>query len=128
MAARMEKRKAPQHDQRGVRDSWLDKAAERLTGLFVINGRAYDTYRQSWVATTAPAYVAAGREPLVDPLDSLQKLVDQCTPDQRQRLEAIGALAGGRVAPGRVSERDAGAAPLFSPDEPIRPPLPPPRP
>ena len=46
---------------KALRDIWFDKLRERLTGLFKINGKLHDTYRQSWVATIAPAYVEAGR-------------------------------------------------------------------
>ena len=61
MAAQMQNPRAPEHDNKALRDIWFDKLRERLTGLFLINGKMYDTYRQSWVATITPAYVAAGR-------------------------------------------------------------------
>ncbi len=75
----------------------VDKLRERLLGLiFVpgaalsaaeqptleeilagrINGRLYDTYRQSWVASPEQAYVAAGNLPLQTELSHLQDLLD----------------------------------------------------
>jgi malate synthase len=75
----------------------IDKVRERLLGLiFVpeeplpagqqptleeilagrIKGRLYDAYRQSWVASPEPAYVAAGNEPLRVPVTQLQAILD----------------------------------------------------
>ena len=75
----------------------IDKLRERLLGLMfvpdgplpagqqptleeIISGRAkgrlYDAYRQSWVASPEPAYVAAGNGPLQAPETRLQALVD----------------------------------------------------
>jgi len=75
----------------------IDKLRERLLGLvFVadaatgggqpptlddilanrVKGRLYDAYRQSWVASPEPAYVAAGNVPLQAPVTELQKILD----------------------------------------------------
>jgi malate synthase len=73
----------------------IDKLRERLLGLIFVpdgdvqgqptldeilsgraSGRLYDAYRQSWVASPEPAYVAAGNAPLRAPLEQLQKIVD----------------------------------------------------
>ena len=75
----------------------VDKLRERLLGLmFVpdeslsaerqvtlddilagrIKGRLYDAYRQSWVASPEPAYVAAGNGPLRAPVAKLQILLE----------------------------------------------------
>ena len=73
----------------------VDKLRERLLGLMFVpdsvataqvtldeivsgrvKGRLYDTYRQSWVASPEPAYVAAGNRPLQVPLAELQALLD----------------------------------------------------
>ena len=75
----------------------IDKLRERLLGLIFIpgqalaeghqptleeivdhrvNGRLYDAYRQSWVASPEPAYVAAGNGPLRAAVSELQKFVD----------------------------------------------------
>ena len=114
MAAQMQNPRAPQHDSKALRDIWFDKLRERLTGLFVINGTRHDTYRQSWVATVAPAYVAAGREPLVADFNDLQRIVDQATPDERARLESLGLLKDGKPAPMDVAESDLTVEKLWS--------------
>lgn len=75
----------------------IDKLRERLLGLmFVaeqpvggnqppsledmlagrIQGRLYDAYRQSWVASPESAYVAAGNLPLQASVDALQAIID----------------------------------------------------
>ncbi len=117
MAAQMQNPRAPQNDPKALRDIWFDKLRERLTGLFLIDGTLYDTYRQSWVATIAPEYVAAGREPLVTDFDQLQSVVDKATDEERARLEALGVLKNGRIAPLVLSERDVTVDKLFSEDE-----------
>jgi len=74
-----------------------DKLRERLLGLMFVpddarsigaevtledilagrvKGRLYDAYRQSWVASPEPAYVAAGNAPLRVPLAELQTMLD----------------------------------------------------
>jgi malate synthase len=76
----------------------VDKLRERLLGLAFlpeqslaagqaptlgdilagrVKGRLYDAYRQSWVASPEPAYVAAGNTPLRTPLGELQSLLDR---------------------------------------------------
>jgi malate synthase len=116
MAAQMQNPGAPENDAKALRDIWFDKLRERLTGLFTINGTKYDTYRQSWVATVAPAYVDAGREPLVTDADQLQAVVDQLRPDEKKRLEDLGLLKGGQIAPMELSEADLSVEKLFSED------------
>ncbi|MBZ5629604.1 MAG: malate synthase, partial [Acidobacteriia bacterium] len=74
----------------------IDKIRERLIGLMFVperplaggnptlgdildgrvNGALYDAYRQSWVASPEPAYVAAGNEPLRLPVAQLQARID----------------------------------------------------
>jgi len=73
----------------------IDKLRERLLGLIFVpddssaaaptlqdildgrvKGRLYDAYRQSWVASPEPAYVAAGNEPLRLPVAQLQARLD----------------------------------------------------
>ena len=75
----------------------IDKLRERLLGLVFIpegplpaesrptleeilagrvKGRLYDSYRQSWVASPEPAYVAAGNIPLQVSVEKLQATVD----------------------------------------------------
>src|SRR5260370_23830115 len=54
----------------------IDKLRERLLGLTSFNGRLYDAYRQSWVASPESAYVAAGNAPLQASAGDLQKILD----------------------------------------------------
>src|SRR5438128_3534995 len=75
----------------------IDKLRERLLGLIFVpesapaageqpalddilagrvKGRLYDAYRQSWVASPEPPYVAAGNGPLQAPLSELQSIID----------------------------------------------------
>jgi malate synthase len=114
MAAQMQNPGAPENDAKALRDIWFDKLRERLTGLFNINGKVYDTYRQSWVATIAPAYVDAGREPLVTEVDHLQAVVDKLRPDEKKRLEDLKLLKDGKIAPMTLSEADLTPEKLFS--------------
>src|SRR5208337_1232846 len=41
-----------------------------------VKGRLYDAYRQSWVASPEPAYVAAGNKPLQVDVTQLQAILD----------------------------------------------------
>jgi malate synthase len=115
----------------------VDKLRERLLGLVFVpesagtarptlddvlagraKGRLYDCYRQSWVASPEPEYVAAGNGPLRVPLGELQALLDRpletvevsgkpvpttasgLSPAERALLQSRGVLdAGGRITP-----------------------------
>jgi malate synthase len=115
MAAQMQNPRAPENDGKALRDIWFDKLRERLTGLFSINGTLHDTYRQSWVATVSPAYVAAGRAALVSDYQDLQRIVDETTPDERGRLESLGLIKDGRITPLELTEQDLTVDKLWSP-------------
>jgi malate synthase len=115
MAAQMQNPRAPENDSKALRDIWFDKLRERLTGLFVINGKSYDTYRQSWVATVARDYVAAGRESLVSDYSDLQPIVDKTTPQEKERLEGLGLIKNGKISPMELSESDLTVEKLWSP-------------
>jgi malate synthase len=117
MAAQMQNPRAPENDAKALRDIWFDKLRERLTGLFTINGTLYDTYRQSWVATVSPDYVEAGKESLGVEYTRLQSVVDKLTPEERGRLEGLGVLRNGKIAPLELSESDLTVEKLFSTDE-----------
>jgi malate synthase len=116
MAAQMQNPRLPENDSKALRDIWFDKLRERVTGLLRIEGELYDSYRQSWVATVTPEYVSAGREPLVCDLERLQQLVDSTTADERARLEALGLVKAGKVAPLELREADLSPDKLFSAD------------
>ena len=85
------------HNPVTLRAIKIDKLRERLIGLvFVpgatpapgrrftlgeilhgdVQGRLYDTYRQSWVASPDATYVAAGNAPLRAPIEELQGMID----------------------------------------------------
>ena len=114
MAAQMQNPQAPENDPKALRDIWFDKLRERLTGLFKIDGRIHDTYRQSWVATITPSYVEAGREALVTDVNDLQGVVDKLKPEEKKRLEDLGLLKDGTIAPLELSEADLTPEKLFS--------------
>jgi malate synthase len=114
MAAQMQNPRAPENDPKALRDIWIDKLRERLTGLFRIDGKVYDTYRQSWVATVQKEYVGAGKEPLVTDLAHLQAVVDKATQDERDRLEALGLLKGGKIQPLELTAADLTVEKLFA--------------
>jgi len=114
----------------------IDKLRERMLGLIFVpdqplpagqqptlaeilaqrvKGRLYDAYRQSWVASPEPDYVAAGNAPLRAHVEQLQAILDapQATvmvkdkpvptvasglsQAERAVLESRGLLQGGRV-------------------------------
>jgi malate synthase len=117
----------------------VDKLRERLLGLMLVSekplgagqqttlddvltgrvkARLYDAYRQSWVASPEPAYVAAGNTPLRTPLPQLQALLDAplqtvdvngkpvptvgsgLSDTERRLLQSRGLLdAGGKITP-----------------------------
>ena len=114
MAAQMQNPRAPENDAKALRDIWFDKLRERLTGLLRIDGKLFDTYRQSWVATVQRDYVQAGREPLETDFAELQQVVDKLTPDERGRLEALRLLENGRIKPLELTAADITVEKLFS--------------
>jgi malate synthase len=86
-----------QYNPLALRAMVVDKIRERLLGLIFVpeeplpagrqptleeilagglKGRLYDTYRQSWVASPEPAYVAAGNAPLQASMTQLQAILD----------------------------------------------------
>ena len=94
----------------------IDKMRERLLGLIFIpaqklapgqqptlqeilagrvKGHLYDAYRQSWVASPEPAYVAAGNGPLRAPASELQKLIDAPRETADVKGRAVPTVASG---------------------------------
>ncbi|HVI74202.1 MAG TPA: malate synthase [Anaeromyxobacteraceae bacterium] len=127
----------------------IDKLRERVLGLMFVpeaplggrqptlaeildrqvKGRLYDAYRQSWVASPEPEYVAAGNTPLQADVRDLQAIVDApravvdvkgkpvptvasgLSEAERTLLQSRGLLdAQGRITPA-VLEREAFATP-----------------
>jgi malate synthase len=115
--------KATEANNTAINGMWFDKLRERLTGLIEIDGREYDAYRQSWVATVDKEYVEAGAEPLQARRDELQSLVDRAshekgwalTDAQRKTLIDLGLLdARGKVRVHKISAADLTVEKLFS--------------
>ena len=94
----------------------VDKLRERLLGLMFVpddplsigrqvtldeilegrvKGRLYDAYRQSWVASPEPAYVAAGNGPLRAPVSELQAVVDAPRETVDANGKAVPTVASG---------------------------------
>jgi malate synthase len=95
----------------------VDKLRERLLGLMFapeeplpagqptlddilagrVKGRLYDAYRQSWVASPEPAYVAAGNAPLRAPVTQLQAILDAPAETVDVKGKAVPTVASGLV-------------------------------
>ena len=94
----------------------IDKLRERMLGLMFIpdaplppgsaptledilagraKGRLYDAYRQSWVASPEPAYVAAGNKPLQAPAAQLQSIIDAARETVDVKGKAVPAVSSG---------------------------------
>jgi malate synthase len=101
----------------------IDKVRERLLGLvFVpeeplpagqqptldeilagrVKGRLYDAYRQSWVASPEPAYVAAGNAPLRVPVTQLQAILDAPRQTVDVKDKPVPTVASGLVEAERL--------------------------
>ena len=96
----------------------IDKLRERMLGLMFmpeeslphgqptledilagrVKGRLYDAYRQSWVASPEPAYVAAGNVPLRVPLAELQAMLDAPQETVDVNGKPVPTVASGLVA------------------------------
>jgi len=96
----------------------IDKLRERLLGLIFVpeqslaggqhptlediltnrvKGRLYDAYRQSWVASPEPAYVAAGNAPLRASVAELQAIVEAPRETVDVKGRAVPTVASGLV-------------------------------
>jgi len=94
----------------------IDKLRERMLGLIFVpdqpldagqqptlediltkrvKGRLYDAYRQSWVASPEPAYVAAGNVPLQTAVEGLQKLIDAPRDTTRVKDQSVPTVNSG---------------------------------
>jgi len=112
----------------------VDKLRERLLGLMSIDGKLYDAYRQSWVASPEAAYVAAGNAPLQVSIDELQAMLDAprettdvngkpvptvksgLADSERQLLQSRGVLsAEGKIVPRELKDLDAPEK-IFTPE------------
>ena len=107
-----------QYNPLALRAMVIDKLRERLLGLIFIpeeplpageqptleeilagevKGRLYDTYRQSWVASPEPSYVAAGNEPLQAPVTQLQAILDAPPEEVDVKGQSVPTVASGLV-------------------------------
>ncbi len=105
------------YNQVAMRAVVIDKLRERLLGLMFVpdasipagevtledilagraKGRLYDGYRQSWVASPEPAYVAAGNGPLRVPVAELQAVLDAPGETMDANGKAVPTVASGLV-------------------------------
>jgi malate synthase len=105
-----------QYNPLALRAMVIDKIRERLLGLIFVpeeplpagqqptledilaggvKGRLYDTYRQSWVASPEPAYVAAGNAPLQAPVAQIQAILDAPPEDVDVKGKRVPTVASG---------------------------------
>jgi malate synthase len=94
----------------------IDKLRERMLGLIFVpdgalpagqpptlddilskrvKGHLYDAYRQSWVASPEPDYVAAGNVPLRAPITQLQTILDAPKETVKVKDQAVPAVSSG---------------------------------
>jgi malate synthase len=111
-----------QYNPVALRAIVIDKLRERLLGLIFlpaeplpagpgptletilagrVKGRLYDAYRQSWVASPEPAYVAAGNAPLRAAVGELQGIVDAPRETTDVKGNPVASAASGLVDPER---------------------------
>ena len=76
------------------------KKIQKKAWLIILNGKLYDAYHQSWVATPEADYVRAGARPLQAKLEELEGLVQELSPDHRALLQNLGLTdADGKITP-----------------------------
>jgi malate synthase len=117
----------------------MDKLRERLLGLMFVpdqplpagqqplledilagrvKGRLYDAYRQSWVASPEPEYVAAGNDPLRAQVKDLQAIVDAPRASVDVKGKPVPTVASGLTEAERALMQSRG---LLSPQGKITP-------
>jgi malate synthase len=117
----------------------IDKLRERLLGLMFmpqgslpaghqptledilsgrVKGRLYDAYRQSWVASPEPAYVAAGNAPLRAPVTQLQAILDAPSETLDVKGKPVPTVASGLIDAERALLQSRG---LLNPQGKITP-------
>jgi len=106
-----------------LRGMVIDKIRERLLGLIFVpeaklpegrqptleeilaggvKGRLYDAYRQSWVASPEPSYVAAGNTPLQTSVTQLQAILDAPQQEVQVKGKPVPTVASGLVEAERL--------------------------
>ncbi len=117
----------------------IDKLRERLLGLMFVpeeplpagqqptledilakrvQGRLYDAYRQSWVASPETAYVAAGNQPLQAPVTQVQAILDAPRETVDVKGKPVPTVASGLVDSERLLLQSRG---LLNPQGRITP-------
>jgi len=117
----------------------IDKLRERLLGLMFVpeeplpagqqptledilakrvQGRLYDAYRQSWVASPETAYVAAGNQPLRAPVTQVQAMLDAPQETVDVKGKPVPTVASGLVDSERLLLQSRG---LLNPQGKITP-------
>src|SRR5256712_11384935 len=117
----------------------IDKLRERLLGLMFVpeeplpagqqptledilakrvQGRLYDAYRQSWVASPETAYVAAGNAPLRAPVAQVQAILDAPRETVEVKGKPVPTVASGLVDSERLLLQSRG---LLNPQGKITP-------
>ena len=112
-----------QYNPLALRAMVIDKVRERLLGLIFVpeeqlpadrhptleeilaggvKGRLYDAYRQSWVASPDPSYVAAGNAPLQAPVTQLQAILDAPPQEVDVKNKPVPTVASGLVEAERL--------------------------
>jgi malate synthase len=128
-----------QYNPLALRAMVIDKIRERLLGLIFVpekqlpagrqptleeilaggvKGRLYDAYRQSWVASPDPAYVAAGNAPLQAPVTQLQAILDALPQKVKVKDKSVPTVASGLVEAERLLLKSCG---LLNPEGKITP-------
>jgi malate synthase len=128
-----------QYNPLALRGMVIDKIRERLLGLIFLSeeplplarpptleeilagevkGRLYDVYRQSWVASPEPSYVAAGNGPLQADVAELQAILDAPRQEVEVKGKPVPTVASGLVEEERqlLQSRD-----LLNPEGKITP-------
>ena len=127
------------HNPLALRAMVTDKLRERLLGFMFIpekplpagqqptlddilagrvKGQLYDSYRQSWVASPEPAYVAAGNAPLRAPVTHLQAILDAPRETVDVKGKPVPTVASGLVDAERLLLQSRG---LLNPQGKITP-------
>jgi len=127
------------YNRLALRAMVFDKLRERLLGLMLVTeeqlpaaqqptledilagrakGRLYDAYRQSWVASPEPAYVAAGNAPLLAPVTQLQAILDAPRETVDVKGKPVPTVASGLVDTERLLLQSRG---LLDPQGEITP-------
>jgi malate synthase len=128
-----------QYNPLALRGMVIDKIRERLLGLIFVpeeqlpagrqptleeilaggvKGRLYDTYRQSWVASPEPSYVAAGNAPLQTSVTQIQAILDAPLQEVRVKDRPVPTVDSGLVEAERLLLQSRG---LLNPQGKITP-------